>query len=173
MITNNQQQPWASGPGEILKHGLKLLEDDSDINRRLAIIMIDNAVELMMNTYLSLPKRITGLRITRNEQAQFMESFPELLDAMEKYAGDKVEGISLGEIEWYHRLRNRLYHEGNGLTVERNKVEVYSELANVLFSNLFGFRLTEPESDETVLLGKFMQAWANFERELSEAEAAQ
>jgi hypothetical protein len=172
LITNNQQKPWASGPGEILKHGLTLLKDDSDTNRRLAMIMIDNAVELMMKTYLGLPHRITGLRISRNEQTQFMENFPELLDAMERHAGDKLKGINLGDIEWYHRLRNQLYHQGNGLTVERNKVEVYSELANVIFTNLFGFRLVEPESDETVLLREFMQAWANFERVLSEAVAA-
>jgi hypothetical protein len=68
-----------------------------------------------------------------------VENFPMLLDALEKYAASKLDGIDLGEIEWYHRLRNQLYHQGNGLTVERDKVEVYAELANVLFTNLFGF----------------------------------
>lgn len=29
------QQPWASGPGEILQHGMNLLQKDSDKNRRL------------------------------------------------------------------------------------------------------------------------------------------
>lgn len=54
--------PWASGPGEILQHGLSLLQKDSDVNRRLAMISIDNAVELMVKTFLGLPKRVTGLR---------------------------------------------------------------------------------------------------------------
>lgn len=48
--------PWASGPGEILRHGLGLLDDDSDVNRRLAMIAIDNAVKLMIKTYLGLPR---------------------------------------------------------------------------------------------------------------------
>lgn len=163
------QAPWATGPGEILKHGLELLKKDTDTNRRLAMISIDNAVELMIKTYLGLPRRVTGLKISRSEYQEFSESFPKLLDALEKYATDRVDGIDLGEIEWYHRIRNELYHQGNGLTVERDKVEVYAELANVLFSNLFGFRLVEPEEDATVLLGEFMQAWVDFERFLSKA----
>lgn len=163
------QPPWASGPAEILKHGLELLKKDSDANRRLAMISIDNAVELMIKTYLGLPQRVTGLKITRNDYQEFAESFPKLLDALEKYAGSKLEGIDLGEIEWYHRLRNQLYHQGNGLTVERDKVEVYAELSNILFTNLFGFRLVEPAEDTAVLLGQFMQAWVDFEKVISDA----
>jgi len=163
------QPPWASGPGEILKHGLELLKKDTDANRRLAMISIDNAVELMMKTYLGLPLRVTGLKISRSEYQEFAESFPTLLDALEKYASEKLEGINLGEIEWYHRIRNELYHQGNGLTVERDKVEVYAELANVLFANLFGFRLVEPKENGAILLGEFMQAWVNFEKTLVDA----
>jgi hypothetical protein len=169
MANMKTQSPWASGPGEILKHGLELLKKDSDTNRRLAMISIDNAVELMMKIYLGLPQRVTGLKISRSEYQEFAESFPKLLDALEKYAGDKIDGINLGEIEWYHRIRNELYHQGNGLTVERDKVEVYAELANVLFTNLFGFRLVEPEEDKTVILGEFMQAWVGFEKTLGDA----
>lgn len=163
------QPPWVSGPAEILKHGLELLKKDSDANRRLAMISIDNAVELTIKTYLGLPQRVTGLKTSRSEYQEFAEIFPKLLDALEKYASDKLGGIDLREIEWYHRLRNQLYHQGNGLTIERDKVEVYAELANVLFANLFGFRLVEPEENETVLLGEFMQAWMNFEKVISEA----
>lgn len=170
-MTKSEQPPWASGPGEILKHGLSLLKKDSDTNRRLAMISIDNAVELMIKTYLGLPSRITGLKIPRNEYQDFSESFPKLLDALEKYAADKINGIDLGEIEWYHRIRNELYHQGNGLTVERDKIEVYSELANLLFVNLFGIRLIAPEDDKTKNLGDFMDAWISFERVLADIAA--
>ena len=118
--------PWASGPGELLQHGLNLLKTDSDSNRRIAMISIDNSVELMVKTYLGLPQRINQLKIPRREYQEICESFPSLLDALEKYASDKIAGINLGEIEWYHRLRNELYHQGNGLTVEKNNVTVYA-----------------------------------------------
>ena len=165
-MAERNSQPWATGPAEILKHGLDLLGKESDTNRRLAIISIDNSVELMIKTYISLPKRINGLSISRREISDASESFPKLLDALETHAEQKLDGIDLGEIEWYHRLRNELYHQGNGLTVERDKVEVYSELAKLLFKNLFGIDLlpSEPSGDD--LLGKFMATWARFERRL-------
>ena len=106
--------PWASGPGEILRHGIELLSKDSDTNRRLAMIIIDNSVELMIKTFLGLPKRVTRLEISRRDLPEVPESFPALLDALERFASDKLNGIELGEIEWYHRLRNQLYHQGNG-----------------------------------------------------------
>jgi len=165
-MVKRSSQPWATGPAEILKHALDLLEMDTDTNRRLAIIAIDNAVELMIKTYLGLPKRINGLSISRKEIAEISESFPKLLDAVEKYADDKIDGIDLGEIEWYHRLRNELYHQGNGLTVERDKVEVYSQLGKLLFKNLYGIDLLPSEPSCTDLLGRFMSIWVVFEKKL-------
>jgi hypothetical protein len=92
-------QPWASGPKEILEHGISLLRKDSDKNRRLALLAVDNAVELTIKTYLGLPKRINGINVPRKEYAEFSESFPKLLDALESYATEKLSGIDLGEIE--------------------------------------------------------------------------
>lgn len=160
--------PWASGPGEILNHALGLLKKDNDTNRRLAMISVDNSVELMTKTFLGLPKRITGLQITRKEFEECAESFPRLMDALEKHAADRLQGIDLGEIEWYHRLRNQLYHQGNGLTVERDKVEVYAELAKIMFSNLFGHELVEPEQDRASVIGAFLTEWVELEKLLSE-----
>lgn len=157
-------QPWASGPKEILEHGISLLRKDSDKNRRLALLAVDNAVELTIKTYLGLPKRINGINVPRKEYAEFSESFPKLLDALEAYATEKLSGIDLGEIEWFHRLRNQLYHQGNGLTVDRDKVEIYSELAKLLFENLFETTLEFAAEDQHQLLGEFLASWVSFER---------
>jgi hypothetical protein len=159
---------WATGPGEILRHGVQLLEEDTDCNRRLAMIAIDNSVELMLQTYVSLPKRVTGLSITRKERDEIVSGFPKLLNGIEKHAAEKIFGIDLGEIEWFHRLRNELYHQGNGLTVKRSKVEIYAELAKVLFENLFGVVLRIEETKEQHDLGEFMAAWIEIEKKLRE-----
>ncbi|MGB2852956.1 MAG: hypothetical protein WBC55_00770 [Dehalococcoidia bacterium] len=134
------------------------------MNRRLAMLSIDNAVELMIKTYLGLPRRVTGINLSRRKYLEISESFPQLLDTLEQHAVDKLDGIDLGEIEWYHRVRNELYHQGNGLTVERDKVEVYAELAKLLFGNLFGFDLQIKEGEGTDILGAFMAAWVTFEQ---------
>lgn len=124
-------QPWVTGPKEILQHGLSLLHEDFDRNRRLALLSIDNAVELTIKTYLGLPKRVTGIQISRRDFAEISDSFPKMLDALEEHASEFLKGIDLGDIEWFHRLRNQLYHQGNGLTVAREQVEVYAELAKL------------------------------------------
>jgi hypothetical protein len=161
-------QPWASGPKEILEHGIALLRKDSDKNRRLALLSVDNAVELTIKTYLGLPKRINGSVVPRKDYAEFSESFPKLLDALENYSSAKIAGIDLGEIEWFHRLRNQLYHQGNGLTVDRDKVEVYSELAKLLFESLFDTVLSFEAEDQHQLLGEFLASWVVFERVVAE-----
>lgn len=165
----NTIPPWSTGPGEILKHGLNLLAKDSDTNRRLAMINIDNAVELMIKTYLGLPKRVIRFSLPRREYQDISERFPALLDALEKHAADKLDGVNLGDLEWYHRLRNELYHQGNGLTVERQKVEVYAELAKILFKNFFGYQISaDTPVKSTELLGEFMEAWLAIENGLRE-----
>jgi hypothetical protein len=137
-LRTSSRRPWASGPGEILAHGIALLRRDSDTNRRLALLSIDNAVELTIKTYLGLPRRVSSLNLSRREYDEICESFPRLLDALNTHAADRLGELDLGEIEWYHRLRNQLYHQGNGLTVEKEKVVVYARLAEVLYENLFG-----------------------------------
>jgi hypothetical protein len=130
------------------------------------MIVIDNAVELTIKTFLGLPKRITGLHVSRARFQEVAESFPKLLDAVEEFCPKKLDGIDLGEIEWYHRLRNQLYHQGNGLTIERDKVAVYAELAKLLFFRLFDERLEVGELPDTQAIGSFMFKWARFEKGL-------
>lgn len=156
--------PWVSGPSEILEHGILLLKKASDKNRRLAMIAIDNAVELTIKTYLGLPHRVTGVKLSKKDFMEISETFPRLLDALEKHASDKLRGIDLGEIEWFHRVRNELYHQGNGLTVVRDRVVTYSELARLLFKNLFGFDVEISDGEGHELLGRFLAAWVRFEK---------
>lgn len=127
------------------------------------MILIDNAVEQAMKTYLSLPKRVSGITISRRQLSDLMESFPGLLDAIEQYASDKLTGIDLGVIEWYHRLRNELYHQGFGLTVERNKVEVYAELAQLLYQNLFGHAVSVTIGSDIEMVGRTIELWNRLE----------
>lgn len=158
------QAPWASGPAEILQHGLSLIKEDSDKNRRLAMLSIDNAVELTLKTYLGLPRRVTGIHLPRSRFQEISENFPALLDAIEQHAAAKIQGIDLGEIEWYHRLRNELYHQGNGLTVEKQKVELYAQLAKQLFESLFEIELGIYQTTQQDTLAQFISGWSRLEK---------
>jgi hypothetical protein len=139
---------------EILLHGIDLLKRDTDTNRRLAMLSIDNAVELMIKTFLGLPPRVTGIKLSKKDYEEISQSFPRLLDAVHDLAPDKLRDYDISEIEWFHRLRNELYHQGNGLTVERQKVVAYAEIAKGIFHQLFGrdLPITNDAADSKSLL---------------------
>ncbi|MDR6266437.1 hypothetical protein [Roseobacter sp. N2S] len=162
---------WATGPAEILQQALNLMEENTDASRRIAMILVDNAVELTLHTYLTLPERVTAVKLTRRQRDEYCNSFPNLLEGIEAVASSKVVGLNLGEFEWFHRLRNRLYHEGNGLTIEKRKVEVYAELSLTLFKALFDceLELLTSENSSAALVGEFFADWISVERNIIEA----
>lgn len=165
--------PWSAGPREVLEHGLGLLASDSDRDRRLAMIAIDNAVELMLSVYFTLPKRANGLSMSRKDQEETRDSWPRLLEASETHIAEAFEGISLADIEFYHRLRNQLYHQGNGLTVVRRNVEVYAALASQLMERLFGesdenLHELRDQSNNAFYLGIILDLWKTLNRAISE-----
>lgn len=163
----NTDKPWISGPKELLIHGIDHLELNTGFDCRIAMISIDNSVELMIKTYLGLPKRITGINgLSRKKLEDITSTFPNLLDGLEEYANEKLKGIELGDIEWFHRLRNQLYHDGNGITVEKEKVEAYAEIAKILFENFFGVNIEQDLNRELKhsLVGEFLSEWAKLEK---------
>ncbi len=162
----NAEAPWVAGPAEILVYATRLIEEDSDSGRRLAMILADNAVELTVRTFLGLPKRITGVKVPRKELQELAETFPGLLDCLERHASDQLHGVDLGVIEWHHQLRNQLYHHGNGLTVAADTVQVYVELAKLLFKNLFGVELPVPGDVSSRKLGRFLDLWIRLEQNM-------
>ncbi len=162
--------PWSEGPKELLQHAVDHISQDGDFDRRIAMISIDNAVELMIKTYLGLPKRKEkNGKPSRKQLEEASNSFPSLLDLLEEFAAGKLTGVSLDEIEWYHRIRNQLYHSGNGITVEIARVQTYLSLAKTLFQNLFATEL-ELVSESLIQkkLGTFLGKWGVFEKELIE-----
>jgi len=130
-------KPWAAGPLEILAQANRLMQKGDDTSKRIAMILIDNSVELAMYTYISLPSKITGLSLPRKVVDDASFSFTKLLDLICKVYENKTIDIKLDNIEWYHRLRNTLYHNGNGLTIEDIILEIYYGIARQLMMVLF------------------------------------
>ncbi|MSQ24956.1 MAG: hypothetical protein EXR49_01565 [Dehalococcoidia bacterium] len=160
--------PWTEGPKELLQHAADHLRLGGDFDRRIAMISVDNAVELAAKTFLGLPERARGSKGPgRKSLDDASESFPALLDMLNQYAANKLVGVELEDIEWYHRLRNQLYHSGNGLTVDRAKVEAYFKIASALFENLFDTPLEINEANAVYTkTGEFLGIWNSFEQGL-------
>lgn len=160
---------WASGAIELLKHAEEHIKIGSAFDRKIAFISIDNSVELIFKSYLSLPKRYFGEnRPNRKELDDALNSFPTLLDLIEKFAGDKLDGIELNDIEHYHRIRNTLYHQGTGLSVEDEYVEMYNSIAKILLNRLFDVEITHDSLTNKAIYADILIGWSEIEKLIGE-----
>ncbi len=163
---------WVNGPFELLEHGIKHIKGGNEFDFRIAMISIDNSVELAIKTHLALRKRALGIEWKKYKDS--IQNFPSMLDLIQEFVSDKVSKEELDGIEMFHNLRNSLYHQGNGITIQYNIVNRYAIIAQDLISRLFEVdldkKMTNITSDEHFsLYGEFLLKW----RELEEALRAQ
>ncbi|MEP7136180.1 MAG: hypothetical protein ABI904_14735 [Chloroflexota bacterium] len=147
----NTNHPWQSGPSELIKHAIDHLHQEDDFNQRIAFLLLDVGVETLFKTFLQLPEEVTGTKAGFSERIKASEgNFHELIQGIRKAAGSRLDKIDLTHIQFYHDLRNKLYHQGNGITVPTEKAKGYATLVVeclkiLLDVDLFPFLLIEEE----------------------------
>lgn len=132
------KETWASGAIELLNHADDHIENETAFDSRIAFISIDNSIEIIIRTYLSLPEKKSGVRFTKKDIDDIGNSFPKMVELLFEKVGHKLIGLDDGDIEHYHRIRNHLYHNGTGLGVDKRYLSGYRQIAAVLLNNLFG-----------------------------------
>jgi hypothetical protein len=160
------ENTWASGAIELLRHADSHINLDRAFDRRIAFISVDNAVETTMRAYLSLPPSKTRTSVPRNKLDAVENSFPGLAGLLWEHAGAKLTGIDKDDIEHYHRIRNTLYHDGTGLSVDEQYLLAYRQIAVLLLKNLFGVDMSEPRPAPT--LEGLIVLWNRIEETLQE-----
>lgn len=161
-----EKKSWLSGPIELYKHSFKHLKSNTDFDFRISFISLDLCVEVSIKTFLSLNRR--KLKISRNDIKKNFQNFPSLLDLIENQSIDLISTDQLDMIEFFHSIRNKLYHSGTGVTVERKIVEVYGALVRNIISSLFDIDvlkyLDKEEIDVVKVIGEFLMKWAKIEK---------
>lgn len=158
---------WTSGAIELLDHASGHIPLETAFDKRIAFISIDNAVEIAIKTYLKLPKQFFGTDApSRKEFDDCNNGFTNYLLLLTKYAEQKLIGIEPGDIEHYHRLRNTLYHDGTGLSVDQKHLDAYFVLAKLLLKRLFNIDFQEVE--EHVSLEGVIINWNHIEELIAE-----
>ncbi len=132
------ENTWASEAIELLRHADSHIDLESAFDKRIAFISVDNCVETSVRTFLSLPEGKSSVKVPRKHVDAAENSFPRLVGLLFEYAGARLTGIHPYDIEHYHRIRNRLYHEGTGLSVDNQYLLAYRSIAALLLQSLFG-----------------------------------
>lgn len=151
-MINSLKHPWQNGPTELIRYAIKHVHSSSDFDSRIAYLMLDVGIETLFKTYLTLPDDVTKVQTKFFERQQAAEgNFHELVRGVGKAANEKLKDFNLSHIQFYHDLRNKLYHQGNGITIPRENVYAYAKLATDLLKILLDVDLSEylqqPEID--------------------------
>ena len=133
--------PWLRGPSEIVADAEEHLARGTPADRRLALIALDNAIEVCVDLFARLPRaRRSAVRVPdeRVEQAK-SQSFHEKLEFLEWIAERKgVDlAIPIEDMTWHHDLRNELYHTGTGLIPPEEALVGARDAAGSVFELLF------------------------------------
>lgn len=138
------QHPWQSGPTELIRYALDHLHRPSDLSQRIAFLLLDVGVETLFKTFLELPEEVTGAKMSYSKRRAAVEgSFHDLLEGLKEAAGDRLAGIELTHVQFYHNLRNKLYHQGNGITIPVDKANGYASIAVELLRRLLSVDLQQ------------------------------
>lgn len=140
-----EQRPWQRGPAEVLGFALQLMRRGTDLSERLAFLLIDVGVEMVLRVYLQLPDEVSGARTSYSKRREACEgSFHDLVDGVRDAAGDRIQGVSLAEVKYLHTVRNKLYHEGDGVTVRPGSTQEYAEIVVKLLEQLLEATIEQP-----------------------------
>jgi len=132
--------PWAASSFELLVHAEGHYRESGDIDRRLAVIGFDNAIESAITTYLSLKPIQRGDREYKNEDVQaWLKDHTTKLSFFYEELGRRQQGLKYPEAElrWFHQVRNDVYHSGIGGIPNEHCLRGVREAAMWAFSVLF------------------------------------
>ena len=144
------QNTWASGAIELLDHADKHIFGNSAFDKRIAYISIDCAIETSFRIFISLPFQKSAIKIPYKEIEEAGTSFSKIKALAYRYASKQLSGVDESDIEYYHRIRNQLYHNGTGFSVDENSLTAYRQIANIILHNLFFISMPEPNEKETL-----------------------
>ncbi len=137
------KHPWQTGPTELASYAYELMQKGTEIDRRISFLLFDVAVETTFKTYLLLPESVTRARLQFADRKKHAAgTFHDLIEGVRKCATCLIDS-DLAHIEFYHSIRNHLYHEGNGITVTQKDLSGYSHAATEALKILLGVDLNE------------------------------
>jgi hypothetical protein len=138
----NVTKPWQTTPSELIKQAIAFLHQDTESARQIAFLLLDVGVETLFKTFLLLPETTTKVDMKYNKREEASKgSFHDLVEAIKEAGKDSLKGIDLDEVQYYHDIRNKLYHEGDGVIPATVNAERYATIATDLLYRLLSVDL--------------------------------
>lgn len=129
-------EAWQKAPVKIVSEAIQYASNQNEEDNLIAFILLDVGAEMLLKTYLGLPKNITGSTTSEDERYSIIrKGFHDIIEGV-KGSRQGISAKELARVEFFHGIRNKLYHQGNGLTVQRVHLEEYISVIKTLFQQL-------------------------------------
>jgi len=141
MTTHEYESPWQVMPAKIIKLALEHAEKKDDFDHQVAYLLLDIGVEAALKAYL--------VNQGHNVEKIF---FPDLLkkvkEELSKTTSDLISQIN--DIGYFHGIRNKLYHQGDGVKPTEDNLKRYSALAKRVVEEVIEVNLETEEKKYVV-----------------------
>ena len=146
------EHPWQKSPTQLILYAEELMNNESDFDHQVAFLLIDVGVETMFMTYLSLPDDVIRSKNKYHERMKFIgkSSFAALVNGVKVTAGQRLKDLDLNRVLYFHNIRNKLYHLGDGIVPTDENLNSYLALAKELLERLLSVDLTPEPVDALV-----------------------
>jgi len=128
--------PWQDDLIELVKLGVLHLNKNTAFDNRIAFLLFDVSVESIFKTFLTLPDEITKINIKYQQRKDAAEGNFHNLARTVKEAVATITETEITHIQYYHDQRNKLYHQGTGITISQQNAFKYGQLSITMLSKL-------------------------------------
>lgn len=130
------EKPWQVMPARVIELGIKHAKKESDFDHQVGFLLLDIGVEAALKIFLIANK---------NEDLEFIR-FPELIKKVQSEMNSRnISGIDLQDVSYFHGIRNKLYHQGDGVKPTTDNLQKYAELAKTIAEKLLNVDIVEIE----------------------------
>lgn len=150
-----QLKPWAYGPFEVLLHAEMHYRIGDDLDRRIAMVGFDNAIEMTVATYLNLHPIQRGNRsYATADVGRWLSNYHTKVEFFVEECRTRGATATTEKdvLVWYHEVRNGQYHVGGATIPQRRELDGVRAAALEVFSVLF------EEADPASLLEEHIAA---------------
>ena len=148
-ISDIVEHPWQKTPTNLISYARELTKSEDEFKKQLGFLLLDVGVETIFTVFLSLPNEVTGVKTSYRERKEIIEknSFHLLVLGVGEAAGERLEGVNLNKVRYFHGVRNKIYHLGDGIMPTNENIQDYEEIAVILLRALLGVDLEPKEED--------------------------
>jgi hypothetical protein len=153
--------PWQTLPANLIAYGIKHSEMESEFEQQVGFLLLDIGVETTLKVFHTLPENVSRVRDVEKkllkQDDKFLLKITDVVNldktnfhflisvARELTEEGLIEENDWKNLEYFHSIRNKLYHQGDGVTTTKANLNGYATLSRKLIRVLLSVDL-EPDA---------------------------